>query len=327
MPASRPFEDSPRRLRVQWHECAWCPQVRQCQAEQQPATDCPAGLHSFFIKHADPRPQRAAILPTHTMKTKTIRLSRPAGFTLIELLVVIAIIGILAAMLLPALSKVKEKAMVNRARTEMADIINAIKAYENHYSRFPVSASVLTAAAGPPSDDATLAGPGQFQVGPFPVAGVNIGARGPNSDVVGILMATDSQFFRDGTTPNPNAGNVKNPQKHILLNAKLASDNESSGIGLDGVYRDPWNQPYVITMDLDYNQKCRDAFYGRQSVSQNNGQTGHQNLFNSSNASGSTDQFELPGSVMIWSAGPDKQISLGAKANAGVNKDNVLTWK
>jgi len=51
------------------------------------------------------------------------------GFTLIELLVVIAIIGILAALMLPALARAKEKANVTRVHAELSGIGMALEMY------------------------------------------------------------------------------------------------------------------------------------------------------------------------------------------------------
>ena len=53
----------------------------------------------------------------------------------------------------------------------------------------------------------------------------------------------------------------KNPQQTIFLNAKMSGDTSSPGVGTDLVYRDPWGNPYVISMDLNYDEQCKDAFY------------------------------------------------------------------
>jgi prepilin-type N-terminal cleavage/methylation domain-containing protein len=251
----------------------------------------------------------------------------PRAFTIVELLTVIAIIGILAAMLLPVLSRAKIVAQKQQAKVEISQIVGAIQQYDSVYGRFPVS-----------KDDPALAGTNDFTCGGtgYDSSGVNqlwtMGITN-NWEVIAILM--DITTYSNGVQ-TVNYNHFKNPQQTAFLNAKMSGDTRSPGVGTDLVYRDPWGNPYIITMDLTYDEQCRDAFYCQQVVSQTkpSSQQGLNGLFNpDAAANGNSDNFLYHGKVMVWSAGPDRMIVTNSptpplpSGNLGVNKDNILSWQ
>ena len=142
-------------------------------------------------------------------------------------------------------------------------------------------------------------------------------------------------------SPTINKGHVKNPQQIKFLNAKLSGsapagkgDSGLPGVDIVGTYRDLWGFPYVISMDLNYDEACWDSLYRRQAVSQDGttGPNGIEGLHNatdrdaSGTPTGAGNNYQFNGGVMVWSAGPDRKIDLTAKANKGLNKDNVTSW-
>lgn len=93
------------------------------------------------------------IRPLHSRPTlKTVRQRLVAGFTLIELMVVLVIIGVLAALIVPNVLDRAEDARATAARTDVNNLMQALKLYKLDNQRYPTAAQGLQALLTKPAD-------------------------------------------------------------------------------------------------------------------------------------------------------------------------------
>ncbi len=97
-------------------------------------------------------------------RRRRVRL-RKVGFTLIELLVVIAIIGVLVALLLPAIQAAREAARKTQCSNNMKQIGLGNLEYEDAHKRLPTGSEFCGAADNPGANAATTAEPWWWRCG------------------------------------------------------------------------------------------------------------------------------------------------------------------
>ena len=144
------------------------------------------------------------------------------AFTLIELLTVIAIIGVLAALLFPAIKSALLKAETTKAQTAITGLSTAFRAYYTEYGKWPIA-------------DTT---PGAYIV---------------DTPLYGILKGENITLPPVGTRTYQG-----NPRNIVFLEFK-AADLVVPSVNTTN-FVDPWKRAYYCTFDVTYVNQVPNPF-------------------------------------------------------------------
>lgn len=159
-------------------------------------------------------------------------------FTIIELLTVIGIIGVLAALLFPAVGKTIERARVTQARSELIALVNAVKQYEHTYGVLPVTlATANTGNADSLADNVNRFGGGFTDT---------------HDNYDKLTVALSQQKIGTSATLDPE---TSTDEKVACVNMrKLQLLQPNRDFSTKG-YVDPWGNRYVLLINAGYNRR------------------------------------------------------------------------
>ncbi len=190
-----------------------------------------------------------------------------SGFTMVELVVVIAIISMLAGLLLPALNRARERAMVAKCITTIGSLQTALAMYSLDYGLYPPSATAATQHNGNSHDTS-------FD-------------NGSPNNLVAALTATQ----------------LGGPYMEFKGKDLFESGTDNGSMY---VLRDPWAQAYIYVCQKDIDREDVDQNVGPFHPNAT-GTAKNTNTYNiySLGADRQTDDSDIPGTEISYPGGTD----------------------